>query len=68
MSEPLVTILLPSLNVAPYIEECLTSVEQQTLGNIEILCIDARSTDGTREILAAHAAKDSRIRMCRKRI
>lgn len=63
MAEPLVTVLLPSLNVAPYIEECLTSVEQQTLKNIEILCIDAGSTDGTRDVLAAHAACDGRIRI-----
>lgn len=63
MSEPLVTVLLPSLNVAPYIEECLRSIEQQTLVDIEILCIDAGSTDGTRGILEKHAANDPRIRI-----
>lgn len=58
-----VSVILPSLNVGPYIDECLTSVRAQTLQELEILCIDAGSTDGTREIIAAHAAEDSRIRL-----
>ena len=56
-----ITVIMPSLNVAPYIEECISSVENQTLKNIEILCIDAGSTDGTLKILQSHAKKDSRI-------
>ena len=36
-----VTVLLPSLNVAGFIEECLISVTGQTLKELEILCIDA---------------------------
>lgn len=42
---------MPSLNVAEYIEECMDSALNQTLEQIEILCIDAGSTDGTYEIL-----------------
>lgn len=56
-----VSIILPSLNVGGYIEECLNSVQKQTLKDIEIICIDAGSTDGTREILAEHAASDERL-------
>ena len=63
-----VSVILPSLNVSPYIEECLQSVRRQTLREIEILCIDAGSTDGTREIIAAHAAEDSRIRLLGSKI
>ena len=48
---PLVSIIMPSLNVRQYIEKCLQSVVDQTLQNIEIICIDAGSTDGTREII-----------------
>ena len=58
---PKVSAILPSLNVAAYIEKCLNSVQNQTLQDIEIICVDAGSTDGTAEIIRAHAASDSRI-------
>lgn len=41
---------MPSLNVATYIEECIRSVLYQSLKEIEVICIDAGSTDGTVEI------------------
>ncbi|MDE7267401.1 MAG: glycosyltransferase [Lachnospiraceae bacterium] len=59
---PKISILLPSLNVAAYIRECIESVINQTLSDIEVLCIDAGSTDGTCEIIQEYAAKDSRVR------
>lgn len=58
---PKISIILPSLNVAPYIRECIESVITQTLSDIEILCIDAGSTDGTCEIIKEYAAKDRRV-------
>ena len=58
-----VSVIMPSLNVAQDIRQCLESVINQTLRDIEILCIDAGSTDGTREILAEYAARDARIRL-----
>lgn len=58
-----ISVILPSLNVAPYIRECIDSVICQTLKDIEIICIDAGSTDGTWEILEAYADKDSRIKL-----
>lgn len=60
---PKVSIIMPSLNVVQYIRECMDSVVSQTLQDIEILCVDAGSTDGTLEILQKYAAKDSRIRI-----
>ncbi len=59
---PKISVLLPSLNVVPYIRECIESVINQTLSDIEILCIDAGSTDGTCEIIQEYAAKDGRVR------
>ena len=56
-----VSIILPSLNVEPYIEKALESVCKQTLHDIEILCIDAGSTDGTRQIIEKYQKKDSRV-------
>lgn len=58
-----VSVIMPSLNVAPYVRQCLESVINQTLREIEIICIDAGSTDGTREILAEYAARDMRIHL-----
>ena len=62
-SRPAISVLMPSLNVGPYISQCVESVCNQTLKDLEILCIDAGSTDGTREILQELAEKDSRIRI-----
>jgi glycosyltransferase involved in cell wall biosynthesis len=58
-----VSVVMPSLNVAAYIEQCIISVRNQSLQNIEIICVDAGSTDGTWEILEKHAALDDRIRL-----
>lgn len=58
-----VSIIIPSLNVRDYICECLESAVNQTLQEIEILCVDARSTDGTREIIKEYARRDKRVRL-----
>ena len=58
-----VSIIMPSLNVANYISECMDSVINQTLSDIEILCIDAGSTDGTLDILRDYESKDNRIKV-----
>lgn len=58
-----VSILVPSLNVAQYIEQCLDSIIHQTLEEMEIICIDAGSTDGTLEILERFEKEDSRIQI-----
>ena len=57
----LVSIILPSLNVADYIEETLKSVQDQSYANIEIICVDAMSTDGTEDIIKHHIENDKRI-------
>ena len=46
-----ISIIMPSLNVGNYIEKSLKSVMKQTLSDIEIICIDAGSVDGTLEII-----------------
>lgn len=61
--DPLITIIMPSLNVAPYIEKSVRSVMSQTMKELEILCIDAGSTDGTLEILQNLANEDKRIQV-----
>jgi glycosyltransferase involved in cell wall biosynthesis len=59
----MVTIIMPSLNVAHYIEKCIASAVNQTLKNIEIICVDAGSTDGTVEILKRYEESDSRVQL-----
>lgn len=63
-----VSVIMPSLNVVKYIEQCLVSVIKQSLENIEILCVDAGSTDGTLEILEKYARQDKRISVIRSSI
>ena len=58
---PKISIIMPSYNVADYIEQCVDSVINQTLKDIEIIFVDADSTDGTLEILKEYESKDSRI-------
>ncbi|WP_298522436.1 glycosyltransferase [uncultured Methanobrevibacter sp.] len=58
---PKISVIMPSLDVGEYIRQCMESVTSQSLEEIEIICIDAGSTDGTLEILEEFAAKDSRI-------
>lgn len=58
-----VTVIMPSLNVVKYIGPCMESVLAQTLQDIDILVIDAGSTDGTLEILEEFAQKDSRVKV-----
>ncbi len=65
MSLPFITIAMPCLNEAGFIEACLRSVQAQTYprDRIEILVADGGSTDGTRPILERLASEDSRIRV-----
>lgn len=58
-----ISIIMPSLNVAKYINQCLESVVSQTKKEIEIICIDAGSTDGTLQIIEDFAKRDNRIRI-----
>lgn len=58
-----ISILMPCLNVAPYIRQSVQSVINQSLKDIEIILIDAGSSDGTLEIIEKYANKDSRIQI-----
>lgn len=60
---PLISVIMPSYNVCTYIEECIKSVCNQTLKDIEILSIDAGSTDGTLDILREYEKNDFRVKV-----
>lgn len=56
-----VSILIAAYNAEKYIRECLESICGQTLQEIQIICIDDASTDGTLSILHSYEKKDTRI-------
>ena len=58
-----VSVIIPIYNMEPYLAQCLKSVINQTLQEIEIICVDDGSTDGSWEILRAFAAQDARIQV-----
>ena len=62
-NQTLISVIMPSLNVKPFIEECILSVINQSLIEIEIICVDAGSTDGTLDIIEKYAKNDSRIKI-----
>lgn len=61
MNEILVSILVPVYNTSKYLEECIKSLIDQTMKNIEIICINDGSTDSSLNILQEYAQKDNRI-------
>lgn len=66
MKNPVLTVIMPVYNALPYLETSIESVLAQTLADIEILCIDDGSTDGSSDVLARYAADDPRIRIITK--
>lgn len=60
---PLVSVIIPVYNVEKYLNQCLDSVIAQTLTDIEIICVNDRSTDGSLGILEEYEKKDKRIRV-----
>lgn len=61
MQNPLVSVIIPVYNVEKYLRQCLDSVINQTLKDIEIICVDDGSTDTSLEILKEYKEKDDRI-------
>ena len=58
---PKVSVVLPIYNNAHYLRECLDSVANQTMTDLEIICVNDGSTDGSLEIMNEYAARDERF-------
>ena len=56
-----VSIIIPVYNVERYLEECMESVLGQTLKEIEIICVNDGSSDGSPGILKEYARRDKRV-------
>lgn len=63
---PSVSVIVPVCNVERYLRECLQSVFDQTLGDLEVICVNDGSTDGSPALLREIAASDARIRIIDK--
>ncbi len=61
MNKVLVSILVPVYNTSKYLHQCMTSLINQSLTNIEFICINDGSTDNSLDILKEYAKNDSRI-------
>lgn len=63
---PDVSIIIPVYNTAPYLSASVGSIASQSLGNIEVICVDDGSTDESGGILDSLAQGDERIRVFHK--
>ena len=58
-----VSVIIPVYKTEAYLPECLDSVLSQTLGDLEVICIDDCSPDRSGEILDAYARRDGRVQV-----
>ena len=58
---PKISIVLPVYNVEKYLPECIESLVNQTLNDLEFIFIDDGSTDNSIKILEGYAKNDSRF-------
>lgn len=61
MKQPLVSIILPTYNVYPYLAQCLDSISAQTYQNIEVIIVIDGATDGSYELAKEYVNRDSRF-------
>lgn len=62
-----VSIIIPVCNKSAYIRTCIQSIQGQSLKELEIICVDDESTDGSAEILEELGRSDPRIRLIRQK-
>lgn len=60
---PLVSVLMPVYNAAPYLAESIESILNQSYDNFEFIIVDDGSTDNSKQVIKSYAAKDARIKL-----
>ena len=63
---PKISLIIPVFNTEKYLDDCLSSAVNQTLHDIEIICIDDKSNDNSLEILKKYAKQDKRLKIIEK--
>ncbi len=63
---PAASIVIPAYNAVAFLGDAISSAQQQTLREIEIIIVDDASTDATWEVIQAAAGRDPRIRPLRR--
>ena len=58
-----VTVLVAVYNAAAFLPRCLDSLTGQSMSDIQIVCIDDASTDGSLQVLSDYARRDPRVRV-----
>lgn len=62
----ILSVIVPVYNTKAYLPRCLDSILKQQISDMEIICVDDGSTDGSGKILDQYAARDTRIRVIHK--
>ena len=62
-----ISIIVPVYNVEPYLQQCISSILNQTYQNLEIILVDDGSTDRCPEICDGYAVLDKRIKVIHKK-
>lgn len=66
-NNPAISVIIPVYNAEKYLNQCLESLTEQTLKEIEIVCVDDGSTDGSSKILADFAKNDKRVKVVKNK-
>lgn len=66
MPTPKVSVIVPVYNAEEHLQQCMDSILAQTLSDIEVICVDDGSTDGSAEMLDDYARRDSRVVVLRQ--
>ena len=62
---PKISVVIPVYNTEEYLEQCVESVLNQTMMDLEVICVDDCSRDSSYEIMKSFAAKDPRVKIYR---
>ncbi|MBR6979912.1 MAG: glycosyltransferase family 2 protein [Prevotella sp.] len=61
----MISIIIPAYNCEQYIEQCLDSILAQSYHDLQVICVEDCSTDGTLELIEQYVAKDARVKLIR---
>lgn len=64
---PKISVIIPCYNRKKHIKECINSVLASSIKDIEVICVDDGSTDGTMELLEKITKKDPRMSLVKAR-